>query len=88
MQDWPFPWECGKLQWRTQLKGRGLAEVREELENYLDKIYSQKKVEEHGSLNESINPSSSSDRPGSLQEIIEGAEKDLRLIEKWMDFCK
>lgn len=88
MPDWSFPWECGKLQWRTQLKNKGLVEVREELADYLDKIYSQKKAEEHGSLTESINPASSSDCPGSLQEMIEGAEKDLRLIEKWMNFCK
>ncbi len=88
MPDWPFPWECGKLQWRTQLAGRGLLEVKAELEDYLDKIHSQEQAENSGSHFGPTNSSFSSESPAVLQEKIECAEKDLRLVEKWMNFCK
>lgn len=88
MPDWPFPWECGKLQWRTQLAGRGLLEVKAELEEYLDKAYNQKQAGNASSDSEAGSPSAVNADTTDWQQRIECVEKDLRIIEKWMNFCK
>ena len=85
MQNWPFPWECGKLQWRTQLEGRGLVEVKQELERFLDAAYQEQDKNES---NPNPRAAPQLNQETDLRDMLEGAEKDLRLIDKWMGFCK
>jgi hypothetical protein len=76
MTDWPFPWECGKLQWRTQLEENGVIQVKKALEDFISRV---RRLQ-----NESVHPGQAE----SQYALLEGAEKDLRLVTRWMDFCK
>ena len=90
MQEWPFGWECGQLQWRTQLKGKSLAEIKSELERYLELRYKDRENLQLGASQTTPVACGTAleQHQAELKLSIGCAEKDLRLIEKWMDFCK
>jgi hypothetical protein len=76
MMEWPFPWECGKLQWRTQLKESGLIQVKKALEDFIGRIRQlQMETAQAGSDQQ-------------LNSVLQGAEEDLKLVDRWMGFCK